>query len=210
MNRNKWKENITNPYVPLVILLGIYPYGLNLLETELQFYLGVVFIAIFSCVLLRQQGFGEILRFRCFSWKTVGVVILGFLALIAWAMVVHELFPKPANELAINEKQYLGVELLLFNIYVTILGPIGEELVFRGLVMKNFEKLFHSYLGVIVSASLFSLGHVLLFGWLVTDFIIYFGMGAIYALVFKKSKTIYPAICLHILWNSFIQLIVQG
>ncbi|NQN51450.1 CPBP family intramembrane metalloprotease [Streptococcus suis] len=37
----------------------------------------------------------------------------------------------------------------------------------------------------------------------------YFGMGCIYAFLFKKSATIYPAICLHILWNSFVLLLIN-
>ena len=209
MNTHTWKNIVINPYIALLILLGIYPYGLSFIEQEYVFYLGVVIISIVSCVLLRLQGFGEILRFRSFSWKTIGELLLGFFALIAWAMVIHELFPLPANQQAINEQQYVWMELFIFNAYAMIVGPIGEELVFRGLLMKNLEKISIFSLEALVSASLFSMGHTLLYGWSVTDFMTYFGMGCIYAFLFKKSETIYPAICLHILWNSFVLLLIN-
>ncbi|NQN51449.1 CPBP family intramembrane metalloprotease [Streptococcus suis] len=162
MNTHTWKNIVINPYIALLILLGIYPYGLSFIEQEYVFYLGVVIISIVSCVLLRLQGFGEILRFRSFSWKTIVKLLLGFFALIAWAMVIHELFPLPANQQAINEQQYVGMELFIFNAYAMIVGPIGEELVFRGLLMKNLEKISIFSLEALVSASLFSMGHTLL------------------------------------------------
>ncbi|WP_150821137.1 CPBP family glutamic-type intramembrane protease, partial [Streptococcus pneumoniae] len=44
-------------------------------------------------------------------------------------------------------------------------------------------------------------------GWITTDFIKYFGMGLIFCMMFRYTRSIYWAIALHASWNSFLLIV---
>lgn len=202
MDINIKRLSIIRQYLPLIALLLIYPYGMAIFLQQQLFAVGVIAVIIVSIYFVKRQGSADILKLTRFSYKTVLKIFLGFLALLFWAMIVYHFFPLPANQQSLNSREYVGLALLFFNSYVGLIGPIGEELVFRGLVMRYLSSSSIPYLDVVVSACLFSLAHVLPHGWSISDFIAYCGMGMVYALVFKWSKTIYPSTLLHIIWNS--------
>ena len=92
-------------------------------------------------------------------------------------------------------------------LYGSLIAPIVEELVFRGLLMTAPSKLKKYYIDVIVSSTLFSLTHVLQYGWVLTDFIIYAGAGLLLCIFFRYTRSVYWSIALYILWNSFLIIV---
>lgn len=95
------------------------------------------------CLLLRLQGFGEILPglgvFLENNWRTTTWILCTDCMGSNWFMSCF----LPANQQAINEQQYVGMELFIFNAYAMIVGPIGEELVFPRFVDEESWKNFH-------------------------------------------------------------------
>ena len=71
--------------------------------------------------------------------------------------------------------------------------------------LKKFQS-FH--LDLIVSASLFSMGHIVQFGWSTTDFIFIFCSRAHFRLAFRKTNRIYYSMATHVAWNSFLALYI--
>ncbi|HGI6081209.1 TPA: lysostaphin resistance A-like protein, partial [Streptococcus pneumoniae] len=92
-------------------------------------------------------------------------------------------------------------------LYTSIIAPVSEEVVCRGLLMTSLSKVNRYYLDVLVSAAIFGAMHVLQYGWITTDFIKYFGMGLIFCMMFRYTRSIYWAIALHASWNSFLLIV---
>ncbi len=86
--------------------------------------------------------------------------------------------------------------LILFLIYVCFLGPILEEIIFRGFILKSMQK-YGNLTAIIVSSILFSMFHLNL-----VQFVNPVLMGIVLAFIAIKSKSIVPSIIAHIFNNS--------
>ncbi|TCD46788.1 CPBP family intramembrane metalloprotease [Streptococcus sp. X16XC17] len=84
---------------------------------------------------------------------------------------------------------------------ICIFGPIFEELLYRGLIMTQFFKNSPLYLDVLLSAIIFSLSHLIISHLSLLDFLIYFNIGLVFALIFRKTKNIYYSVMLHMVVN---------
>ena len=93
--------------------------------------------------------------------------------------------------------------LILFLIYVCFLGPILEEIIFRGFILKSMQK-YGNLTAIIVSSILFSMFHLNL-----VQFINPVLMGIVLAFIAIKSKSIIPSIIAHI-FNNSITFVVAG
>ena len=119
-------------------------------------------------------------------------------------------FPSTQNgsEMMKEAANLTGISYFIMRIlYGSLIAPIVEELVFRGLLMTALSKFKKYYIDVVVSSTLFSLIHVLQHGWITTDFILYFVMGLIFCMMFRYTRSIYWAIALHASWNTFLLIV---
>ena len=98
-----------------------------------------------------------------------------------------------------------GISYFIMRIlYGSLIAPIVEEFVFRGLLMTSLSRFKKYYLDVVVSSTLFSLIHILQYGWVLTDFIVYAGAGLLFSMLFRYTHSVYWSMALHILWNTFL------
>ena len=129
---------------------------------------------------------------------------------LLWNALATLIFPHGQNQNAINEVlQSIRGAALFWGMWIIlgILAPIWDELIYRGVVMTALKKFQSFHLDLIVSASLFSMGHIVQFGWSTTDFILYFVPGLILGWVFRKTNRIYYSMATHVAWNSFLALL---
>ncbi len=181
----------------------------------LQFLLIVIEGIAATVVLVKSQRWKEYGRFQ-FRWSYIGVLFLSFILMFLWVNITTRIFPSTQNGSAIVKEtaNLTGISYFVTRIlYGSLIAPIVEELVFRGLLMTALSKLKKYYIDVIVSSTLFSLIHVLQYGWVLTDFIIYAGAGLLLCMFFRYTRSVYWSIALHILWNSFlitVSLLVFG
>ena len=140
-------------------------------------------------------GFTVMSMFGCVGIGIVGqvmsILMLSFLELIR--------FPLYLPELTTDWSDPLGSVLLL--VYVCVLGPIAEELVFRGVILKVLQKHGVSF-AVIFSAFLFMLFHQN-----IAQLFLPFLLGIMLALITVRSGSIVPAILAHILNNSLAMVL---
>ena len=112
------------------------------------------------------------------------------------------LTPATSNQIALNEtiemtgRQELPYLLLI----VCLLGPITEELVYRGVLMNTFLKDSPWYGDVLLSACIFGYVHVSS-GLTPLAFFTYASGGAILAFLYRKTHSLYYPILLHIMIN---------
>ncbi|HOO74180.1 MAG TPA: type II CAAX endopeptidase family protein [Tepiditoga sp.] len=92
----------------------------------------------------------------------------------------------------LKKTQPFFTEILKF-ILIVILGPISEEIIFRGFLLGKIAKRFNIYAGVIISS--------LIFGFLHPQFISKFLIGIILCIVFLKAQSLKTTIKLHMIIN---------
>lgn len=84
---------------------------------------------------------------------------------------------------------------------VAVLGPICEEVIFRGYFFNFFKHYSSAWFAVFASAAVFSLAHN-------TPILLpyFFAMGVILAVIYAKTRTIIPCMVVHILYNLLVTL----
>ncbi|MFA6842817.1 MAG: type II CAAX endopeptidase family protein [Bacilli bacterium] len=94
-----------------------------------------------------------------------------------------------------------GTYGILFIPIITIIGPIVEELVFRGGILDGLVKVkVPSWIAVLLSAALFGFIHVSAGDY--SQIFSYLFMGIALGAIYVKTKSIYTSIITHILINS--------
>lgn len=86
--------------------------------------------------------------------------------------------------------------LILFLMYACFIGPILEEIIFRGFILKSMQK-YGNLTAIIVSSILFSMFHLNL-----VQFVNPVIMGIVLGFITIKSKSIVPSTIAHIFNNS--------
>ena len=170
----------------------------------------IVIEGIASTVLLvKSQRWKDYGRFQ-FRWSYLGIFFLCFILMFFWVNITTRIFPSTQNSSAIKEAvaNLTGISYFVTRIlYGSLIAPIVEELVFRGLLMTALSKFKKYYIDAIISSALFSLIHVLQYGWVLTDFIVYAGAGLLLCILFRYTRSIYWSMALHILWNTFLIIV---
>ncbi|KMP38919.1 CAAX protease [Bacillus cereus] len=112
--------------------------------------------------------------------------------------IINNIFPDAVKE----QSSALDLEMLkqyklLLLIGGAILVPIFEELIFRGIILHFLQQRFPFWIAALGSSFLFGIGHIYSTGVMFSMFI----MGLFMAILCKKTKSIIPAILLHIINN---------
>ena len=222
------KRKETKFYLSTVLIIIIYYLIFNFVArlefvnqlSDFGFYgLQILLIALegiaATVVLVKSQGWKECGRFQ-FRWAYLGVFFLFFILMFVWVNITTLIFPSTQNgsEIMKEATNLTGISYFIMRIlYGSLIAPIVEELVFRGLLMTALSKFKKHYIDVVISSTLFSLIHVLQYGWVLTDFIVYAGAGLLFCMLFRYTRSVYWPMALHILWNTFlivVSLLVFG
>ena len=83
--------------------------------------------------------------------------------------------------------------------YVAVLGPLFEEIMFRGLFLGPFLRRFGVPIASTVSAALWSLGH----SWTPAKMAATFGFGLAFSHIYVRTGSLLPSVVLHISGNVF-------
>ena len=131
--------------------------------------------------------------FRLIQFAVFGV------ALNAAISILLGLLPLPEDLFTIQEEQYAALYegSLLLNLFsVGIVGPVTEELFFRGIPMTRLEPVMGGIGAAVVSSFLFGLAHgtPIAVGYA-------FIVGMVLALIYRKYRTILPGIVCHCFFN---------
>lgn len=162
-----------------------------------------------TVVLVKSQRWKDYGLFE-FRWPYLAIFFLSFILIFLWVNITTQIFPSTQNGSAIVKEaaNLTGISYFITRIfYGSLIAPVVEELVFRGLLMTALAKFKTYYVDVIVSSTLFSLIHVLQYGWVLTDFIIYAGAGLLLCMFFRYTRSVYWSMALHILWNNFLIIV---
>ena len=107
---------------------------------------------------------------------------------------------RPARELAARAA---GWDFLVLALLVSLVAPVVEELFYRGLVLRAFERRFGPRAAVLGSRLWFGASHLQL-----VQFPALFLLGVVLAVLTIRSGRLGPAIVAHIVFNAITMLLL--
>ena len=163
-------------------------------------FLEFIVILLAMLYLLVFEG-RKILELK-WKWRYPVYLLLAYGVNHLSGIVFSFLTPATSNQMALNELvEMTGRQELLYLLLITcLLGPITEELVYRGVLMNTFLKDSPWYGDVLLSACVFGYVHVSS-GLTPLAFFTYASGGAISALLYRKTHSLFYPILLHIMIN---------
>ena len=158
----------------------------------------VTFIAILYLLVFEGK---RILELK-WKWRYPVYLLLAYGVSYLSDIVFSFLTPATSNQIALNELTEMTgrQELPYLLLIVCLLGPITEELVYRGVLMNTFLKDSPWYGDVLLSACVFGYVHVSS-GLTPLAFFTYASGGAICAFLYRKTHSLNYPILLHIMIN---------
>ena len=158
----------------------------------------VTFIAILYLLVFEGR---KILELK-WKWSYPVYLLLAYGVNYLLDIALSFLTPATSNQIALNELTEMTgrQELPYLLLIVCLLGPITEELVYRGVLMNTFLKDSPWYGDVLLSACIFGYVHVSS-GLTPLAFFTYASGGAISALLYRKTHSLFYPILLHIMIN---------
>ncbi|ADU28979.1 CPBP family intramembrane glutamic endopeptidase [Evansella cellulosilytica] len=197
--------------IVLGIIVGIifaiidYANGSNLLEEGITYYLLLEGIAIVLAILI----FKSVRNFLkgAFSFKPLkqGKTYLFLLAAFVINFVAQFLIMNvfqledgtgQVDTFALGDISFHWLNIFFLYLGFTIVTPIKEEILYRGLLHGFLARRYHFLIGLVVSSVIFGLLHT---GHVFSATI----SGVIMVLLYRFSQSLIIPILFHILWNMY-------
>ncbi|MCZ0704359.1 membrane protease YdiL (CAAX protease family) [Natronobacillus azotifigens] len=89
-----------------------------------------------------------------------------------------------------------GINIFIIILSFTIVTPILEEILFRGIIYRFLRDKYGSWIGVFVSSLVFGVLHP---GHILSATI----SGVVFVLLYRQSKSLVVPIIFHVVWNMF-------
>jgi uncharacterized protein len=181
---------------------------LNILTSSLSVVI-VLYVATFGGViligwLLARTPFRELYRFTFFPWK----ITLWYLPLLAGLVVLLlELMAVVTHILPVSSwlmelmRRLMEESLWLALLFGGLIGPLLEEMLFRGLILRGFLDRYKPWHAILLSALLFGVFHLN-----VWQFFTAFFLGLLLGWLYWKTGSLWPCFILHALHNSTVTL----
>lgn len=184
--------------LPMIRIIGL---TIPLMQVSELYWFPVIAIPLFaaSFVLIRSQKLNRkkvgLILGKIPIQMTIALsgIILGF---------IEYLILKPQPLIS-----SFNLEAVLFGALILIISTgFAEELLFRGILQKNAEKILGNLWGLLYVAILFTALHI---GWNSTlDLLFVFGVALFYGYTFQKTGSIFGITLSHGISNSFLFLIM--
>ena len=170
--------------------------------------LGLSFLVIFlACLFLKKWGRPGVLQPPRLELMPF-LVTIGAYFLLDWLNQQYWIFfphHHTMNESLLRQESTNPPVLLARVIYlfsICCLGPLQEELIYRGAFMGSFFKDSHYGLDIFFSSFWFALPHVWHSSWSWIDFGFYMLGGCVMGGLFRLTKSLYYTVAFHMAWNT--------
>ena len=181
----------------LTFLYARYDFELNMIVNILLSE-AMLIVPTFFMLLFSKDKITEVLSIRKMKWSTVcGVVAFTMAAspLITLVNLVSQLFVD--NTVSANSDQFLSLHPLLLIVFVGILAPVCEEVVFRGAIFGGYKKEGNVFKAVLASGILFGLLHMN-----INQASYALVIGLLLGFLVEATGSIFSSILFHVLVNS--------
>ena len=191
-----------------LFLVNLHSNLRSIISTGIVDLLALFFVFYFVLKKYKQKITSLGINFKHFFKKIkLGVAIyiaiipiLVLLVVFLGTLVQRLNYQPPVHPLA---NIILGEKNILFLIFLfllgAIIGPIIEEIFFRGFAYPALKKKTGIFFSIIITATFFAALHQNLFAFLPIFF-----LGVVLAYVYEKSDSLIPSMTIHILHNSLM------
>lgn len=190
------------------VMKAIYSYGFPIAGDIAALGIGILITKCDFRKKITFSGFtgGDLCRYTALSFGIVTVASFVNLTLLA---IIKAIFGS-LNDLSINDAvavstapvgNPLWLDVCIY-LYICLIGPILEELIFRGVLLEGLRKYGNAF-GIIISSVMFGLMHQNFMQCIPAVF-----MGIIWAVMDLKCGSLIPSIFVHILNNSLSAILM--
>ncbi|GBF37234.1 CPBP family intramembrane glutamic endopeptidase [Leptospira johnsonii] len=166
-------------------------------------------LAIWVGLKISKKEYAEVLRFRSpkvLEALSFGITAIGFSILLSEVdNLFSMLVPKPDFIINLFQGLFDGENIFLSVILLSVVAPITEELMFRGVILDRLLKTFSVISSFLLSSLLFGLIH--LNPW---QFIGSSILGIYMAWVVYKTDSIWNSILIHAVFNGIPLIVLHG
>ena len=178
-------------------IVGAAGYSVNQGDYFQHQYTFIVVKSLLLCLSIGYARWFDMISFGVLSRKQLLLFIGIFLLTVLVSISYHAFFSVVSGASAQHlEKTSNGLSLS-FIVNVTVLAPIHEELLFRGLLQGAVFD--NSWLGLVLTSSLFSFMHE---PYDVPSFFYYLLGGLLLGFDYKKSQNLWVSTLVHMFYNS--------
>ncbi len=132
--------------------------------------------------------------------KWIGIGILSY---FAFAIVYAIIFGAPEQDDIAGDFGPIGIQILL----IVILAPFAEEICFRGMLFGGLRTRLPFWAAALGAGLFFGLLHYTTGPSAVPSLV---ALGVIFALVYEKTRSIWPAIIMHVINNAFALTVINA
>lgn len=163
-------------------------------KTFLKSYMFESLLMVISLIVIHRY------RLVVFTKKiNIPLVLLGVIVLIGIQVIVSLINGSDSTNLLLEEYKVIAFPTIV------VLGPIAEELFFRGVMYTLLEKETDLIIiPLVISSGMFAIFHI---GWSWTACIYNFFSGIVFALLYKKEESIWNNIVCHMVMNLIVFLV---
>lgn len=184
-----WRVLTENPDISVIVSCAI-----PIISEILSILLGCKLLKLDLRSLFTRNGYtgGTVVK-----TSSIGLGIQTAAALIAQivaAILAKFNLQSATADLTIHDNAAWSVIIMYF--YACLLGPLLEELLYRGVILQGMRK-YNERLAIVVSALIFGLMHQNY-----QQFILAFALGLVLATVTLKYESIVPAVITHVIVNT--------
>ena len=132
------------------------------------------------------------------AWLQLGGLALATAAILAVYFWALERAGMPTVEVSQSYTE-AGWPLWSILLMVSVMPAVFEELAFRGVIQSTLERILNTRDAWLIQAALFSVSHLS-----PIIFPSHFALGLCFGYLRRRSRSIYPSMLMHALWNAFV------
>ncbi len=196
---NKYKHVLWESILLSIICMGTYT-TIGLASNLVVLVIGLILFIMLIYLISKFQF--KLIQFKPLEKKHLLYGLIATILSLAIYWTISAIIGQPSNQVDVY-KDLNTMPIFISIIIFVILGPIFEELIFRGFILKGMFK-GHLLAGFIVSSILFGLIHG---PASMGEFIIYFALGLIFGALYLITNRIEIAIICHGL-NNLVHILI--
>ena len=195
-------------------LSGVIPYGKPFQGLLAQFiWYALVFGSLYALLRLRyRQPFWRSLGWKMLPFSTTAMCFIAGPFLAVTIGYLGYMLRTPEISLPFQQMLDNRPTVLLFSIFVVILGPLCEELAFRGFLLPLFVRSLGAAAGIIVTGLLFGCLHAPEYSWSWRHVLLVSLAGCVFGWVRYQTGSTAAATYMHSTYNltQFAAFVAQS
>lgn len=135
------------------------------------------------------------------EWKTYLYILIGIIVVYgSQSLIIQVLQLENASDqidtFGLSDLSSNWFNMVVFYLAFTVITPIKEEIIYRGILYGFLDKNFNFWIGIIGSSMIFGILHT---GHFLSATI----MGMVFVLLYKLTRSLVVPILFHIIWNLY-------